>query len=183
MLCILRCQALKRPLRWSAKPLAHWQSIRPLSQSSTLSLRPTLCFRQEEPAPSLKEKVGPVEYGDSFYEKVGRPHIRNQVLVSPVTLLFPLQLCISEQRSRKFVVFGSCLAISIAAYKTSSETEYWKKKMVALSSVWNLKAITNTDLKRAQHSELIQVSNEKLLFFQCCSKAIYKFCIRILERN
>lgn len=92
MLCILRCQALKRPLRWSAKPLAHWQSIRPLSQSSTLSLRPTLRFRQEEPAPSFKEKVEPVEYSDSFYEKVGKPRIRNQVLVSRVALLFPLQL-------------------------------------------------------------------------------------------
>ena len=31
--------------------------------------------------------------------------------------------------------------------------------MVALSSVWNLKSITNTDLKRAQYTELIQVSN------------------------
>ena len=88
MLCILRCSALKGPFRWSAKPLARWQSIRPLSQSSTLSLRPTLRFRQEEQQESsLKEKVGPVEYSDSFYEKVGKPRIRNQVLVSRATLL------------------------------------------------------------------------------------------------
>jgi hypothetical protein len=86
MLCIARCQA--RPLRWSAKPLA--QSIRPLSLSSTLSFRPTPRFRQEEqPAPpAAKEKVEPSEYGGTFYEKVGKPRIRNQVLVSRVT--FPL---------------------------------------------------------------------------------------------
>ena len=156
MLCILRCQALKRPSRWSTKPLVQWQSFRPLSLSSTLSLQPTPRFRQEEPTPLLKEKVGPVVYSDSFYEKVGKPRIRNQVLVSRVTLL----LCISEQSSRgKFVVVGSCLAITIAAAKTTSETEYWKKRMVALSSVWDLKSITNTDLKRAQYTELIQVSN------------------------
>ena len=93
MLCILRCQTLKRHLRWSAKPLAHWQSsIRPLSQSSTLSFRPTLRFRQDKLAPPLKEKVEPVE---SFYEKVGKPQIRNQVLVSRVTLLFPLSNFVS----------------------------------------------------------------------------------------
>lgn len=93
MLCILRCQTLKRPLRWSAKPLAHWQSsIRPLSQSSTLSFRPTLRFRQDKLAPPLKEKVEPVE---SFYEKVGKPQIRNQVLVSRVALLFPLSNFVS----------------------------------------------------------------------------------------
>ena len=93
MLCILRCQTLKRPLRWSNKPLAHWQSIRPLSQGSILSFRPTLRFRQDEPAPSLKkEKVEPV---DSFYDKVGKPRIRNQVLVSRVNLLFPLSYLVS----------------------------------------------------------------------------------------
>ena len=94
MFCISRCQALKRPLRWSAKPLA--QSIRPISQSSTLSFRPTPRFRQEQPAPAFKDKVGPLEYGESFYEKVGKPRIRNQVLVSRVSSLLP-QLCISEQ--------------------------------------------------------------------------------------
>ena len=165
MLCVLRCRGLKRPLGWSAKPLAQWQSIRPLSQSSTLSLRPTLRFRQEEQlTTSLKEKVWPIKDSDSFYEKVGKPRIRNQVLVSRVTLLFPLQLRISQQNSWKFVVVGSCLAITIAAFKTTSETEYWKKRMVTLSSVWNLKSITNADLKRAQHTELIQVSNIYLYF-------------------
>lgn len=90
MLCISRCQPLIRPLRWSAKPLA--QSIRrPLSQSSTLFLRPTRFFRQE-PTPSFRDKVGPLEYSDSFNEKVVKPGIRNQVIVSRVTLLFPLQL-------------------------------------------------------------------------------------------
>jgi hypothetical protein len=89
MLYISRCQALKRPLRWPAKPLA--QSIRPLSLSPSLSLRPTSRFRQEE-QPAFKEKVRRLEDGDSFYEKVGKPRIKNQVIVSRVTLSFPLQL-------------------------------------------------------------------------------------------
>lgn len=87
MLYISRCQALKRPLRWPAKPLAH--SIRrPLSLSPSLSLRPTSRFRQEE-QPELKEKVRPLENSDSFYEKMGKPGIKNQVIVSRVTLSFP----------------------------------------------------------------------------------------------
>ena len=87
MLYISRCQALKRTLRWPAKPLAH--SIRrPLSLSPSLSLRPTSRFRQEE-QPELKEKVRPLENSDSFYEKMGKPGIKNQVIVSRVTLSFP----------------------------------------------------------------------------------------------
>jgi hypothetical protein len=42
--------------------------------------------------------------------------------------------------------------------------------MVALSSVWNLKTITNTDLKRAQNVELIQVSIHIFCAFQCYSR-------------
>jgi hypothetical protein len=104
MLCILRYQTLKRPLRWSAKPLA--QSIRPLSQRSIWFLRRASGFRQEEPvpsiqeetalsireepAPSIRDKVEPLDDSNSFYEK-GKPRIRKQVIVSRVTLLFPLQ--------------------------------------------------------------------------------------------
>ncbi|KAF8801330.1 hypothetical protein BYT27DRAFT_7198411 [Phlegmacium glaucopus] len=141
MLCISRCRTLKRPLGWSSRPLA--QSIRPLSQTSTLRvfLRPTPCFRQEVPAPSFRDKVGPLEYSDSFYEKVGKPRIRNQVI---------------------FVVVGSLLGFTVAAATTTVETEYWTQRMVALSSVWSLKSITNTDLKRAQNAELIQGLREKL---------------------
>lgn len=156
MLWIPRCQAL----RWSTRPLA--QRIRPLSQTFALraSLRPTPCLRQETPAPPFRDKVGPLEYSDSFYEKVGKPRIRNQVLVSRVitlSLLFSL-LLISEQFLNKFVVVGSFVALTVASAKTTIETEYWAQRMVALSSVWNLKTITNTDLKRAQNVQLIQVS-------------------------
>ena len=85
MLWISQCQAMRKPLRWFGKPLA--QSIRPLSQTSTLRvfLRPTPCCRQEV-SPSFRDKVGPLEHGNSFYEKVGKPRIRNQVIVSPVAL-------------------------------------------------------------------------------------------------
>ena len=181
MLYISRCQALKRPLRWSAKPLA--QSIRrPLSQSSILFLRPTPCFRQEEPTPSLRDKVGPLENNDSFYNKVGKPGIRNQVIVSRVYFVISSPTCISKHSSRKFVVVGSFLLFNVAAVKTTTETENLKKKMVALSSVLSLKSITNTDLKRVQNSDLVRVSTFlKKIFFSpyffsiCCFEAIYKF--------
>ena len=53
-----------------------------------MSLRLTPRFRQEEqPAPTFKEKVGPTDYGDSFYERVGKPGSRNQILVSRVTFI------------------------------------------------------------------------------------------------
>jgi hypothetical protein len=82
MFYISRCQALKGPVRWSTRPLA--QSIRPLSQTTTLRvfLRPTPCLRQEVPVPSFRDKVGPLEYSDSYYKKVGKPRISNQVFVS-----------------------------------------------------------------------------------------------------
>lgn len=148
MLWISRCRALRR----SAKPVA--QSIRPLSTTSTLRgfLRPTPCFRQE--APSFRDKVGPLEHGGSFYQKVGKPRIRNQVIVGRVALSFSVPL----NNSRKFVAVVSFLGFSAAAAQTTVETEYWARRMAASSSIWSLKAITNMDLKRAQNIELIRVS-------------------------
>ena len=96
MLYIPRCQALKRPLRWSAKPLTQSIVRRPLSQSSILFLRRTPCFRQEEPTPSFRDKVGPLEHKDSFYNKVGKPGIRNQVIVSRVYFVISSPTCISK---------------------------------------------------------------------------------------
>jgi len=52
----------------------------------------------------------------------------------------------------------SFLAFVYAGTETQHETESWKKKMTTLSPVWTVKTITNTDLKRAQNAELIQVS-------------------------
>ena len=52
----------------------------------------------------------------------------------------------------------SLLAFVYAGTETQRETENWRKKMTTLSPVWTVKTITNTDLKRAQNAELIQVS-------------------------
>lgn len=49
------------------------------------------------------------------------------------------------------------LAFSLAAAQTTLETESWTERMMSVSSVWSVKAITNTDLKRAQTAALIQV--------------------------
>jgi len=70
------------------------------------------------------------------------------ILLLVVSLIFP---------PPKFVTVTSFLAFSLAATQTTIETEYWTERMVAVSSVWTLKTITNTDLKRAQTAELIQV--------------------------
>jgi rhomboid-like protein len=42
--------------------------------------------------------------------------------------------------------------------------------MIALSSVWNLKTITNLDMKRAQNTEFIQVSTYSFISSKCCSR-------------
>jgi rhomboid-like protein len=55
--------------------------------------------------------------------------------------------------------------------------------MVALSSVWNLKSITNTDMKRAQRTEFIEVSNIYLSFFQCCSQGNLQVLYQNLRRT
>lgn len=54
-----------------------------------------------------------------------------------------------------------------ASSETHLDTEEWKQKMKTLSPVWSVKTITNTDLKRAQNAELIQVSqiNKKTHLF------------------
>ncbi|KAF6753062.1 hypothetical protein DFP72DRAFT_435485 [Ephemerocybe angulata] len=75
----------------------------------------------------------------AFQEKVGKPRIRNQVL---------------------FVVFGSLLTFSYAASRTNIETEYWKKRLEAMSPSWQLQTITSLDLKRAQNAELIRELRE-----------------------
>ena len=49
------------------------------------------------------------------------------------------------------------LAFSLAAAQTTLETESWTERMMSVSSVWSVKAITNTDLKRAQNAAVIQV--------------------------
>ena len=58
----------------------------------------------------------------------------------------------------QFVVVTSLLAFMYAGTTTQLETENWKKRMTALSPVWSVRTITNTDMKRAQAAELIQVS-------------------------
>lgn len=58
----------------------------------------------------------------------------------------------------KFVSVTSFFAFAFAATQTHVETESLKEKMRSLSPVWSVKAITNTDLKRVQNAELIQVA-------------------------
>ncbi|KAK2465684.1 hypothetical protein APHAL10511_002228 [Amanita phalloides] len=72
---------------------------------------------------------------ESFSEKIGNPGARKQVL---------------------FFVVGSCTAFTLAAIHTSIETDYLAKKLVALSPVWSMEAITSTDLRRAQNAELLK---------------------------
>ncbi|KAF8159829.1 hypothetical protein B0H34DRAFT_704954 [Crassisporium funariophilum] len=140
MLWTIRCQAFKTATRLSRNP------SRQFSRTSTLRgfLSPTRCLRQQappSPSPSFRDTVGPIEHDTSFYAKVGKPGMAKQL---------------------SFVVIGSFLAFTIAASQTTAETEFWAERMVALSSVWSLKAITNTDLKRAQNAELIQGLRQKL---------------------
>ncbi|KIM44829.1 hypothetical protein M413DRAFT_67386 [Hebeloma cylindrosporum] len=142
----LRCQTLRPPFTWSHKTL--FQPARQFSQTSFRPfLRQSRCLRQEiSTNASLKENVSPPAHdGPSFYEKISKPGIWRQVT---------------------FVSVTSFLAFSLAATQTTLETEYWTERMVAVSSVWTLKTITNTDLKRAQTAELIQGLRESLANIQ-----------------
>ena len=54
--------------------------------------------------------------------------------------------------------------------------------MVALSSVWNLKSITNMDLKRAQLTEFVQVSTYSFIL-PVLFEGNLQLCVRVLERH
>lgn len=59
--------------------------------------------------------------------------------------------------SAQFATLASSFAFIYASIQTSIETDEWIERMVAVAPVWSVKAISNTDLKRAQNAELIQV--------------------------
>ena len=149
----VRCQTLRPHFIWSHKPL------HPTRQFSHTAFRPFLrqsqCLRQEiSPNASLRENVHLPAGGPSFYEKISKPGIWKQVTVSCVN---SFACGVADPFPPKFVTVTSFLAFSLAATQTTIETEYWTERMVAASSVWTLTTITNTDLKRAQTAELIQV--------------------------
>ncbi|KAF9461537.1 hypothetical protein BDZ94DRAFT_1196100 [Collybia nuda] len=112
-------------------------STRSFSQTTFRSaFRPTRLLRQEpQPQPQFREETVRERFGEAFTERIGRPHIRNQVM---------------------FVVFGSALVFSYAAVRTNIETEYWTKRLTASSFVWSTQSITSVDLKRAQNAEVIK---------------------------
>ncbi|KDR68010.1 hypothetical protein GALMADRAFT_231645 [Galerina marginata CBS 339.88] len=146
-LITLRCQFPRQYSLWR-KPLA--LPTRQFSQSTSRAflLRPSRHLRQEatSPSPSVAEKVGSSTWRDStFYEKIGRPGIRKQIIFATLT---------------------SFLAFTYAATQTTIETDHWTERMLASSPVWNVKTITNTDLKRAQNAELIQGLRETLANIQ-----------------
>lgn len=116
--------------------------------------------QQNAPTPGLeKEKANPnlEGKGPSFYEKVGKPGIRKQVVVSRrVVIMHSIHLA-NVSTPPQFVGLTCALAFSLASTQTTVETENWTQRMLSVSSVWSVKTITNTDLKRAQTAQLIQV--------------------------
>ncbi|EAU90212.2 hypothetical protein CC1G_05750 [Coprinopsis cinerea okayama7 len=61
---------------------------------------------------------------------------------------------------RCFAGVGSLLVFCYAASRTNIETEYWKKRLMDMSSVWTFQSIKSTDLKRAQNADLIRYLRE-----------------------
>ncbi|KAH9479680.1 Presenilins-associated rhomboid-like protein, mitochondrial [Psilocybe cubensis] len=114
----------------------------------------TSSLRQELDVQSAKSSSNTAEgasaqaepgFGASFYEKVGKPGIAKQVF---------------------FATVASTFALVFASVQTSIETDEWIERMVAVAPIWSVKAISNTDLKRAQNAELIQRLREKLANIQ-----------------
>ncbi|PPQ79671.1 hypothetical protein CVT25_003245 [Psilocybe cyanescens] len=148
LLTILRCRSRISWRKSSIRPL----STRPFSQTVSRAF-PRSSLQQELEAKSPTTTASPsaenaeplTEPGATFYDKVGKPGIRKQVL---------------------FATLASFLAFSVAAAQTDLETDHWIERMVAVAPVWSVKAISNTDLKRAQNAELIQRLREKLANIQ-----------------
>ncbi|KAF8972677.1 hypothetical protein BDZ97DRAFT_1649500 [Flammula alnicola] len=162
----LRCKTLRSSSPWGRSPRT--LPIRQFLQTPSRSfLRPSRCFRQEATTPSPPLRDTPeatFKRGPSFYEKIGKPGIRKQILVS--TGSYFVRHSIPLTYDPKFASITSFLAFSVAATQTSIETEYWTERMAAVSSIWSVKPITNTDLKRAQTAELIQGLRETLATMQ-----------------
>ncbi|KAF9564290.1 hypothetical protein CPC08DRAFT_705466 [Agrocybe pediades] len=110
-------------------------------------LRKTPRVQQEVLTPnSLPKEQGRVfDQEPEFYKRVGKPRIGKQIL---------------------FVAVGSFFAVTLAATQTTIETEHWTERMLSVSPIWNVKALTNQDLKRAQNAELIQRMRETLTNIQ-----------------
>ncbi|PPQ96801.1 hypothetical protein CVT26_006204 [Gymnopilus dilepis] len=111
-------------------------------------LRRSRLIRQDvtRPKAPIKENVKSFAGQEpTFLQKIGKPGISKQII---------------------FVTATSFAAFILAAAQTTIETEYWTERMKALSPVWSVKSISNTDLKRAQNSELIQGLREKLASIQ-----------------
>ncbi|KAF7771031.1 hypothetical protein Agabi119p4_7005 [Agaricus bisporus var. burnettii] len=131
-------QILRSRITWGA--LSRNSTLRSQSffhSSSQSHFRFTRNLRNEvrNEVPSFRQKAGPEIHQDAFTEKLGRPGCRNQIL---------------------FVAFGTLIAVSYAAQRTNIETEYWKKKLNAVSASWMSAAVTTLDIKRAQQAEFIK---------------------------
>ena len=151
----LRCRA-RLPAFKLAPATRTTPLVRPLQTSASRRFPRTVHQQDAAEVPSFRDAVNKSRPEPEFQEKVGKPRIRNQVLVRRI--LNDSSGLHIESRVSKFVAFGSFLAFSYAASRTNIETEYWTKRLLSMSSTWQFHGITTTDLKRVQNAELIRVS-------------------------
>lgn len=159
---VLRCSTIRSTFRFQYR---HSLRCRFFTSNLPLHEPSSSLLREAQARLTLKplKQVNHAESESSFHSKVGRPGVRRQIAVRKYKFHSRRHLCLLEQ----FVVITSFLAFVYAGTETHLETQHWKEKMTTLSSVWSVKTITNTDLKRAQNAELIQVcsvSDPKIIF-------------------
>jgi rhomboid-like protein len=171
----LRCQAGLHTWKYSPKvPFGSRSFFQ--SNVQRYSLRASRSLRDKpatEPPRSFRDALKRSRPVETFSEKVGRPGIRNQILVRAMSTRFiwpssDWVLCF------QFAGVGSLLVFCYAASRTNIETEYWKKRLMDMSSVWTFQSIKSTDLKRAQNADLIRVS---LAFFTVKWILLIAFCL------
>jgi len=90
--------------------------------------------------PSFREQVARSKEQPSFTDKVGKPKATRQIL---------------------FVVAGTTLLFSYAAFRTNLDTGIWIKRLSpSVTDSWLSHTLTSVDLKRAQNAEVIKKLRE-----------------------
>ncbi|KAH7922601.1 rhomboid-domain-containing protein [Leucogyrophana mollusca] len=91
--------------------------------------------------PSFRDQIARSSKVESFSERMKRPTIRHQVL---------------------FFIAGSWLAFSLAATQTQVETDYWSKRLVEVSNLFNRRPPSNNEMRRVQYLELGRILQAKV---------------------
>ena len=109
------------------------------------------------PVPSFREELVRTSEVKPFSERLERPSVKNQVIVSTPSGGKTIRAHLTVLRFQFFVV-GSYIAFSCAATFTNDDTNYWVSKLTGMSLVWKDRLPTNDEIFRTKYYDLAKVS-------------------------